>query len=51
MLFLKCLAQHALKMLTRIFLQDVVLACNKYFIVTSDAFLLQNNTIKRTVSV
>ena len=47
---------HAVKMLTRICLRDV-LAGNKYLIVTSYAFVLQNNAFKpapwfkRTVSV
>ena len=34
-------------MLARIFLRDIVLARNKYLIVTSDAFLLQNNAFKQ----
>ena len=38
-------------MLARIPLRVVMLARNKYLIVTSDAFLLQNNAFKRTVSV
>ena len=38
-------------MLARISLRDIVLARNKYLIVTSDAFLLQNNAFKRIVSV
>ena len=51
MLFPKRLAKHALKMLARISLRDIGLARNKPLIVTSDAFLLQNNAFKRTVSV
>ena len=39
------------KMLARISLRDVALPRNKYLIVMSDAFLLQNNAFKRTVSV
>ena len=51
MLFHNRLARHALKKLARVFLRDVVmLACNKYFIVKSDAFLLQNNAFKRSSS-
>ena len=38
-------------MLARIYLRDVLLARNKCLIVTSDAFLLQNNAFKRIVSV
>ena len=38
-------------MLARISLRDVALASNKYLIVTSDAFLLQNNAFKGTASV
>ena len=45
------LAEHALKMLARIALRDVVLAHNKYLIVTSEAYLLKNNAFKRIVSV
>ena len=45
------LAKHALKMLARISLQNVVLIRNKYLIVMLDAFLLQSNAFKRTVSV
>ena len=51
MLFPNRLAQHTLKMLARISLRDIELARSKYLIVTSDAFLLQNNACKRTVSV
>ena len=45
------LAQHAWKMLARISLRDLALARNKYLFVTSDAFLLQNNALKRIMSV
>ena len=51
MLFPYRLAQHRLKMLAGFSLPDVALARNKCLIVTSDAFLLQNNAFKRTVSV
>ena len=43
MLFPNCLVQHELQMLARVSLRDVALGRNKYLIVTSDAFLLQNN--------
>ena len=45
------LAEHALKMLARISSRDVVLAHNKYLLVTSDAFLLKHIAFKRVVSV
>ena len=38
-------------MFARITLREVVLARKKYLIVTSDAFLLQNNAFKRIVFV
>ena len=42
---------QALKVLARISLRDVVLLRNIFLIVTSDAFLLQNNAFKRIVCI
>ena len=51
MLFPNGLAENEIKMLTRISLRDVVSERNKYLNVMSNAFLLQNNVFKGTVSV
>ena len=51
MIFANHLAEHVVKMLAQSSLRNVVLARNKYLIVTSDAFLLQSNVFKRIVSV
>ena len=48
MLFPNGLSYYALNLLARISLRDVVLARNKYLIVTSDVLVPQNNGFKRT---